>query len=162
MEIKEVNSEKLALKLISMGYIAVPIGQNVAGQLLINVKINGVEGVYILDSGAGQTVVDTQQSEVLKLKLALEETANTGGGLGAHSIETIPSYNNMIEINEFKIDTLPVAVMSLESAWESLAKVGAQDVLFGIIGVDLLKSGQAILDFSTMSLYLMQPNPEKD
>jgi hypothetical protein len=47
--------------------------------------------------------------------------------------------------------------MSLETAWESLAQVGAHDELFGIIGVDILKIGNTIIDFSTMTLYLMQP-----
>jgi len=143
--------------LTSMGYIAIPFRQNVAGQLLINAKINDVDGVYILDSGAGQTVVDAKQLATLKLKLNYDETVLTGGGVGAHSIENVPSYNNKIEINKFKIDNLVVAVMSLETAWESLARVGAHDELYGIIGVDILKTGNGIIDFGTMTLYLLQP-----
>ncbi|HKO79057.1 MAG TPA: aspartyl protease family protein [Chitinophagaceae bacterium] len=150
-------TENINQFLTSLGYIAVPFRQNVAGLLLINAKINDVDGVYILDSGAGQTVVDAKQLDTLKLKLNYDETALTGGGVGAHSIENVPSYNNKIEINNFKIDNLVVAVMSLETAWESLARVGAQDEVFGIIGVDILKTGNAIVDFSTMTLYLMQP-----
>jgi Aspartyl protease len=116
-----------------------------------------VDGVYILDSGAGQTVIDTKQMDTLKLKVNYDETALTGGGLGAHGIENVPSYNNKIEINNFKMDNLIVAVMSLDTAWESLTRVGAHDELFGIIGVDILKKGNAIIDFNTMTLYLMQP-----
>jgi len=158
MDTKTHSTDNVSFLLISMGYLVVPIAQNIAGQLIINVKINGVEGLYILDSGAGQTVVDTKQCENLKLKLNTEDATYSGGGLGVHSIETIPSYNNTIEINGFKIDTLPVAVMSLASAWESLAVIGAQEVLFGIMGVDLLTAGQAIIDFNTMTLYLKQAN----
>lgn len=154
---KVTTTENITQFLASMGYIAIPFRQNVAGQLLINAKINDVDGLYILDSGAGQTVVDARQLDILKLKLNHDEAALTGGGVGAHSIENIPSYNNKIEINNFKIDNLVVAVMSLETAWESLARVGAHDELFGIIGVDILKTGNAIIDFSTMTLYLMQP-----
>ena len=157
MDQKATTTENITQFLTSMGYIAIPLRQNVAGQLLINAKINDVDGVYILDSGAGQTVVDAKQLDTLKLKLNYDETALTGGGVGAHSIENVPSYNNKIEINNFKIDNLIVAVMSLETAWESLAQVGAHDELFGIIGVDILKTGNAIIDFSTMTLYLMQP-----
>ena len=157
MEHHPATTENISQFLTSIGYIAVSLRQNVPGQLLINAKINDVEGVYILDSGAGQTVVDTKQLDTLKLKLNYDETALTGGGVGAHSIENIPSYNNKLEINNFKIDNLAVAVMSLETAWESLARVGAHEELFGIIGVDILKTGDAIVDFSTMTLYLMQP-----
>lgn len=157
MDQKVATTENITQFLTSMGYIAIPIRQNLSGLLLMTAKINDVDGVYILDSGAGQTVVDTKQLDTLKLKLNYDETLLTGGGVGAHSIENTPSYHNKLEINNFKIDNLVVAVMSLETAWESLARVGAHDEIFGIIGVDILKSGQAIIDFSTMTLYLMQP-----
>ena len=157
MDQKVTRTENITQFLTSIGYIAIPCGQNVVGQLLINAKINDVDGVYILDSGAGQTVVDAKKTDTLKLKLNYDETALTGGGVGAHSIENVPSYNNKIEINNFTIDNLTVAVMSLETAWESLARVGAHDELFGIIGIDVLKTGNAIIDFSTTTLYLMQP-----
>ncbi|MBK7357774.1 MAG: aspartyl protease family protein [Saprospiraceae bacterium] len=150
------STENISSLLISMGYLVVPITQNIAGQLIIN----GVEGLYILDSGAGQTVVDTKQCENLNLKLNMDDATYSGGGLGVHSIETIPSYNNKIEINGFKIDTLPIAVMSLASAWESLAVIGAQEDLYGIMGVDLLRAGEAILDFNTMTLYLRKVIPQ--
>lgn len=153
---QKAASGQISQFLKSMGYIDIPFRQNIAGQLLINAKINGVDGVYILDSGAGQTVIDTKQIDFLKLQLNYEESALTGGGVGAHSIESIPSYNNRIEINEFQMDNLVVAVMSLETAWESLARVGAHDEIFGIIGVDILKSGNAIIDFGSMTLFLMQ------
>jgi predicted aspartyl protease len=157
MDQKVTTTESISQFLTSMGYIAIPFRQNVAGHLLINAKINDVDGVYMLDSGASTTVVDAKQLHTLQLKLNYDETELTGGGVGAHSIENVPSYNNKIEINNFKIDNLVVAVMSLETAWESLAGVGAHDDLFGIIGVDILKTGNGIIDFSTMTLYLMQP-----
>lgn len=154
---KITSAENITQFLTSLGYIAIPVRQNIAGQLLINVTLNGVDGLYILDSGAGQTVIDAKQADTLQLKLNYDETASTGGGVGAHGMENIPSYNNKLDINNFRIDNLVVAVMSLETAWESLAQVGAHDELIGIIGVDILKTGNAIIDFSSMTLYLLQP-----
>ena len=150
-------SEQKTQLLNSLGYIAIPINQNIAGQLLINAKINDVDGVYILDTGASTTVIDTSQIKTLHLKLNNDEAELTGGGLGAHGIENIPSYDNKIEISNFKIDSFLVAVMSLETAWASLASIGANDILYGIIGVDILKIGNAIIDYGTMTLYLIQP-----
>ena len=117
---KVTTIEKVTQFLTSMGYIAIPFRQNVAGQLLINAKINDVDGVYILDSGAGRTVIDANQLDTLKLKLSYSETALTGDGVG-------------MQINNFKIDNLAVTVMSHETAWESLVLVGAHDEPFGII-----------------------------
>ena len=62
------TSENLSQFLTSIGYIAIPFLENLAGQLLINVKINDVDGVYILDTGASQTVVDTKQFEKIKVE----------------------------------------------------------------------------------------------
>lgn len=152
-----ITAENIGQSLVSVGYIAVPIRQTLAGQLLINARINGVDGVYLLDSGASQTVVDSKQLEQLQLKVNYDDTVLTGGGVGAHSIENVPSYNNKLEIGAFKTDNQLVAVMSLETAWESLAGVGVHDELFGIIGVDILKASHAVLDFSSMTLYLRQP-----
>ena len=156
MDQKLSTTQNITQFLTSLGYTAIPVRQNATGLLLINAKINDVDGVYILDSGAGQTVVDTIQLETLKLKVNYDEIVTTGGGVGAHGIENAPSYNNKLEINNFRIDNLAVAVMALETAWESLALVGAEDELFGIIGVDILRKGNAIIDFSTMTLYLKQ------
>ncbi|MES2772652.1 MAG: aspartyl protease family protein [Bacteroidota bacterium] len=154
MDQKLTTAENIDHFLTSAGYIAVPFRQSIAGQLLINATLNDVDGIYILDSGASQTVVDAKQADHLKLKFNSDEAVLTGGGLGVHGIENVPSYNNKMQLNNFRIDNLVVAVMSLENAWESLAQVGAHDELFGIIGVDILKTGNAIIDFTTMTLYL--------
>ncbi len=156
MESKEMNIDKVPQLLTSFGYNTVPIRQNVAGQLIIDAKINTVEGAYILDTGAGTTVIDAKQVDTLKLKLNHEEAVLTGGGVGAHGMENIPSHNNTIEIGNYKLSNISVAVMPLDTAWQSLASVGAHDELFGIIGFDILKSGNAIIDYGSMTLYLIQ------
>lgn len=152
----QLDFNKIPDLLSSLGYSAIPFRQNIAGQILIDAKINGTSGVYILDTGASTTVIDTSQVVYLKLLLNHEEAVSTGGGVGAHSIENIPSHNNTIEIGNFKLQNLSVAVMSLETAWQSLESVGANDLIFGIIGFDILKAGNAIIDYGSMTLYLIQ------
>jgi hypothetical protein len=51
MDQKATTAESVTQFLTSLGYIAIPFRHNVAGQLLIDAKINDVDGVYILDSG---------------------------------------------------------------------------------------------------------------
>jgi len=140
--------------LASKGYVAIPFRQNVAGQLLIAASLNDVDGVYILDSGAGRTVIDAIRVDLLKLKLSHDEAEATGGRFGGHGIENVPSYNNTLRMGSFTISDLAVAVMPLSTAWESLAQVGAYEELYGIIGVDVLKAGSALIDFETNTLYL--------
>jgi predicted aspartyl protease len=150
----DTNKGNINKILTQKGYVPVQIRQNIAGQTLIDAKINNVSGSYILDTGAGTTVVDDKRIEMLNLKLNHEEVELSGGGLGGHGIQNIPSYGNIVDINGVKIENVTVAVMSLVSAWESLASIGSHDELFGFLGVDILKSGNAILEFNTMTLYL--------
>ncbi len=157
MEQKTTKTENVNEILNLIGFKAVALRQNIAGQLLIDAKINDVAGTYILDTGAGTSVVDSKLSENLKLKLNIDEAELTGGGLGGHGIENVPSHNNVIEIGNIRIDSVSVAVMPLTSAWESLASIGANDELSGFIGIDVLKSGNGIIEISTMTLYLKQP-----
>jgi predicted aspartyl protease len=156
MDANELNADIIPQLLTLLGYTAVPVRQNIAGQLIIDAAINDVAGTYLLDTGAGTTVIDAKRAEKLKMKLNQEDAVLTGGGVGAHGMENIPSYNNTIQIADFKIKDLAVAVMSLDTAWQSLASVGAHDELFGFIGFDILKSGNAIIDYGTMTLYLIQ------
>ncbi len=153
---KDMKIDKIPELLTSFGYTTVPIRQNTAGQLIIEAKINSVAGSYILDTGAGTTVIDAKQADTLKLILNHQETAFTGGGVGAHGMENIPSHNNTIEIGNYKLSNLSVAVMPLDTAWQSLASIGAHEELFGFIGFDILKSGNAIIDYGSMTLYLIQ------
>lgn len=140
----------------SKGYVAIPVRQNIVGHLLISAQLNDVEGIYILDSGAGRTVADIIRVDALKLMLSYDEAESTGGGFGGHGVTNVPSYNNTLRMGEFTLDNLAVAVMPLSAAWESLAQVGAYEELYGIIGVDVLKAGSALIDFDTMTLYLKQ------
>ncbi len=156
MESTEMNIDKVPELLTAFGYTTVPIRQNIAGQLIIDAKINSIDGSYILDTGAGTTVIDVKQIDTLKLILNHQETVFTGGGVGAHGMENTPSHNNAIQIGNYKLSNLSVAVMPLDTAWQSLASVGAHEELFGIIGFDILKSGNAIIDYGSMTLYLIQ------
>ncbi len=148
------NLTRINKTLVEAGYISVPLRQNITGQLIVSAAINGMEGAYILDTGAGTTVIDSTRAGYLNVHFNDEETVQTGGGVGGHGIENVPSYNNKIRMSDFVVEDLTVAVMSLETAWASLASVGANDELFGIIGFDILKAGKAIIDYGSMTLYL--------
>ena len=69
------------------GYDCVPILQNIVGLLLITVKVNGIEGLFILDTGAGNSVIDTQHASHLLLNLQKESASFTGAGAGGLGIE---------------------------------------------------------------------------
>ena len=147
-------TDNLATFLQAKNYTAIPLHQNAAGLLLLTVSVNGVGGLFILDTGAGSSVIDALQAERLKLILLKENTTFNGAGAGGQGIEVTPSEGNHIEIGNHTVSDFPLAVMSLEHARQGLAQAGATEDFLGIIGVDILKPGKAIIDYDTMTLYL--------
>jgi predicted aspartyl protease len=137
------------------GYDSIPMQQNAVGLLLVTAKVNGVEGLFILDTGAGASVIDPNHASHLLLVLQNERTGFTGAGAGGRGLEVTPSMGNKIEIGKHVIGDFTLAVMSLEHANQALAEAGAHEAVLGIIGVDILKPGKAIIDYGTMTLYLL-------
>ncbi|HYJ37862.1 MAG TPA: retropepsin-like aspartic protease [Chitinophagaceae bacterium] len=137
------------------GYHAIPISENASGLLLISVKVNSTTGLFILDTGAGVSVVDSKHVELFNLILETAETSFTGAGAGGQGLEVVPSKGNRLEIGNHVISNFTLAVMSLEHVSQALAQLDCEEEFLGIIGVDILKPGKAIIDYSTMTLYLI-------
>jgi predicted aspartyl protease len=138
------------------GYLAIPFIQNAVGHLLVDVIINGVKGTFILDTGAGSTVIDTKQASRLNLVLQKESASFEGAGAGGQGLEVIPSEGNKLEIGNYIVHDFLLTVMSLfEHVTEAFVKAGVHEELSGVIGVDVLKPGKAIIDYSGMMLYLL-------
>jgi predicted aspartyl protease len=148
------EAKELKTFLLQKNYKAIAIKQNAAGHLLVPVIVNDVESLFILDTGAGATVVDSQQAEKLQVVLLIDSTEFTGAGAGGQGLEVIPSKNNRVAIGEHVLKDFPLSVMSLEHVRQAFVQLGIHEDFSGVIGVDILKPGKAIIDYSTMTLYL--------
>jgi len=149
------DSTRIMDFLVKMGYRAIPIQENIAGHLLIEVHINEKKGLFILDTGAGGTVIDSRMAEELELILQKENSNRSGAGAGGLGLEVTPSGGNKLAIGNFIVHDFTVSIMSLEHVSQSLAQVGANEEILGVIGVDILKPAKAIIDYNNMILYLM-------
>ena len=148
------ETEDLKTFLDRQGYVAIPITENIAGHLLIEVIVNETPGLFILDTGAGTTVVDSNKVDALHLHVEKDNTSFTGAGAGGLGLEVCPSEGNTITMGKFTLTDFMITVMSLEHVSQSLLQIGANEEVTGIIGVDILKPSKAIIDYSKMTLYL--------
>jgi predicted aspartyl protease len=153
--IKRVPAKDMTAFLVKKGYDAIPIRQSVSGLLLIKIKVNGIAGSFILDTGASVSVVESKQAKRLKLTLQKDNTSSTGVGAGGKGLKVIPSTGNKIKIGKHVVPDLTLAVMSLGHVNQALKQAGAHEPFLGVIGVDILKPGKAVIDYSTMTLYLL-------
>ena len=136
------------------GYAAIPIVQNATGLLLIIVVINDVPGLFILDTGAGISVIESNYAERFKLNLQNDDTNFTGAGAGGQGLKVVPSMGNKIEIGNYTVTGFTLSTMSLEHVSQALGQLGANEEILGIIGVDILKPANAIIDYCSMTLFL--------
>tara|TARA_B100000989_G_C19468086_1_gene439300 strand:+ start:296 stop:709 length:414 start_codon:yes stop_codon:yes gene_type:complete len=119
--------------------------------LIINCKINGVEGRFIIDSGASNSCIDNNLSSKFKLKTSLsQENANS-------ATDTIPemyiSNKNILEIEELLHKDFDVYLFDMSHINQTF-KNHTIDKIDGIIGGDILKKFKAIIDYDKKNISL--------
>lgn len=114
-------------------------------------KINGVKGVFILDTGASSTFIDISLKD--KFKLKSKTSLIEASGAGPNKLTTQLSKNNSIKIGSWRSEKFQILLIDLSNVNNAFASIKAQAV-DGIIGTDILKTGNGILDYEKRYLYL--------
>jgi len=119
--------------------------------LLIKAKINGVNGTFILDTGASNSCVGIDG--ISKFQLFAENSETKAAGAGATGMETQVSKSNVLQMSRWKTKSLMVIIFDMSHVNEALNSYKTKAV-DGIIGADVLLQGKAIIDYSNHYLYL--------
>lgn len=146
----EINKD-LTHFLDQKGYTAIPLQKYVSGHLYLEAIINDVKGRFILDSGAGSTVVDEKRKD--KFKMIAEQTEEKATGAGGSGIAIQSSAHNKIIMGHYTIDHYTAMIINLDHVNNAFKQLGLEEV-DGVIGADILTSSQAIIDYANMVLYL--------
>src|SRR6476469_603528 len=77
---QSADSSALGQFLTQRGYKSVPLQKYASGHLSTEVVINGVTGRFILDTGAGGTVVEEKRQSKFKMSSAPTSEKATGAG----------------------------------------------------------------------------------
>ncbi|WP_242082967.1 retropepsin-like aspartic protease family protein [Aestuariivivens sediminis] len=117
----------------------------------IKATINGVKGVFILDTGASNSCVDFESIETFKLNA--EDSIVKAAGAGALDMETKTAKKNKIKIGKWKKNKVVLVLFNLTHVNTALLNHNSKPV-DGIIGADILKKAKAIIDYEKKYLYL--------
>ena len=137
--------------LLKKGYVRIKLRYTETEHFEVSAMINGVEGRFILDTGASSTCVDF--SRVKFFKLFARNSEVKAAGAGATNMLTQVSENNKLELGEWHEPDADVVVFDLSHVNEALLNHKATEV-DGIIGADILKEGKAVIDYKQKALYL--------
>ena len=134
----------------SEGYSSVKLIFLETKHYLIEAKINGAKGRFILDTGASNSCICMSLEN--KFKVISKESKVKASSANSEMTHTMISKSNAIQIGKWedKIDLISFDMNHINNAL-SEKKVPPID---GILGADVLKKSKAILDYKTNRLYL--------
>ncbi|GAA0716834.1 hypothetical protein GCM10009430_12950 [Aquimarina litoralis] len=117
----------------------------------IKALLNGVEGNFIVDTGASNSCVGFDAVE--KFNLFTQESDVKAAGAGATDMHTQLSKKNSLQLGKWSRKNISLILFDLTHVNTALTAHDATPV-DGIIGADVLKKGKAVIDYEKKCLYL--------
>ncbi|WP_158238398.1 MULTISPECIES: retropepsin-like aspartic protease [Luteimonas] len=147
---------EVAAALEAGGYQAVRMTRHGDAHLTIDVRVNDVPGTFILDTGAGRTVIDrAAQSRFDDGRRVTSGGQATGAGGGNLAIGTLP--RSRLRIGDYRDDAFTVHFLALDHVNAAFARRGEAPV-DGVVGADVLERAGAVIDYPNLRLYLRNPD----
>ncbi|MDD3003440.1 retropepsin-like aspartic protease [Flavobacterium sp.] len=143
--------KKLQELLLKENYKKIKFKLTKTQHLTIKATINGIKGVFILDTGASNSCVGFESIALFKLKANHSKTK--AAGAGATGMMTQLASENHLKIGTWKCHDFNLVIFDLSHVNEALRQHKAKEV-HGIIGADILLEGEAVIDYSSRYLYL--------
>ena len=134
----------------SVGYISVKLKLLKTNHYLLKACINGVEGKFILDSGASSSCICLSLEN--KFKIDSKKNKIKASSATSNMEDTRLSKNNTIEIRKWR-STINLVSIDMTHINRVLNEKVTESV-DGIIGADVLKKSKAVIDYESNKLYL--------
>ena len=116
----------------------------------LEAKINGINGKFILDTGASNSCICTSLEN--KFKAISKESKEKASSATSQMTHTKISKSNTIQIGNWK-NTINLITFNMNHINKELSEKKV-DPIDGIVGADVLKKSKAILDYKSNKLYL--------
>ncbi len=133
-------------------YFNIKLKKTASNHFRINIKINGIKGRFILDTGASNSCVGF--NEISKFNLIAEDSDHKAAGAGTTKIDTQISNKNTLLIGNFKLKDITLVLLDLSYINKALEKQKTKKIN-GIIGADILEKANAIIDYNKKALYII-------
>ncbi|MFL0353136.1 TIGR02281 family clan AA aspartic protease [Xanthomarina sp. GH4-25] len=143
--------ENLKDFLLEKGYTKIKLKLTKTNHFEIKATINGVKGLFILDTGASSSCVGFEAIDRFRLKV--KDSEIMAAGAGATDMLTQISKKNKLKIGKWNKEQVVLILFNLTHVNTALVNHNAQPV-DGIIGADILKKGKGIIDYEKKYLYL--------
>jgi predicted aspartyl protease len=141
----------VAQALCALGYSSIPLRTLPTGHHLTQAIVNGSPATFVVDSGAGRTVIHRPYAETFGLTASGGPRGTAIGAGGAGAV-------NQVHVNDFTVATMRTSLnrifaMDLSHVLNALDPIVGSPV-HGIIGQDIMQAQHAIIDVQRERLYL--------
>lgn len=133
------------------GYTKIKLKLTKTNHFEVKASINGVKGLFILDTGASSSCVGFEA--IKRFKLKVKDSDIKAAGAGAIDMLTQVSKKNELKIGKWKQHKVPLILFDLTHVNTALMSHNAQPV-DGIIGADILKQAKGIIDYEKKYVFL--------
>ena len=134
----------------SRGYSSVKLIFLITKHYLIEAKVNGIDGTFILDTGASNSCICTSLED--KFKVISKESKEKASSANSEMTNTKISKSNIIQIGKWE-DKINLISFDMNHINNTLRGKKTESI-DGIIGADVLKKSKAVIDYESNKLYL--------
>jgi predicted aspartyl protease len=135
----------------SKGYTRVRLQTLPTNHYVLVATLNGVEGRFILDTGASTTCVSTELTAHFHLNA--KPSKEKASSASANELDTEVAHHNELVIGSWSSKRRSVVLFDMQAVNHALQKLDIKSV-HGIIGADVLQSTKAVIDYHNDWLYL--------
>ena len=122
-----------------------------SNHILINCTVNGIDGVFIIDSGATNSCINYYLSS--KFKLSIDKSPLKASSATNEINETYISKNNYLEIGKLSKKKFDIFLFDMTFINNSLKEKGVSEV-DGIIGGDILNELNVCINYKKKEISL--------
>ena len=135
----------------SKGYTRVRLQTLPTNHYVVITTLNGIEGRFILDTGASNTCVSSELTA--QFHLNAKPSKEKASSASANELDTEVAHHNELTIGSWNSQRRSVVLFDMQAVNHALQKLDIENV-DGIIGADVLKSTKAVVDYNNNWLYL--------
>lgn len=147
----------LAEFLAARGYRPHALTRTAVGHLHIVGSLNGEPIDMLVDTGAASTIVDEEYCRARGI--ALTDTGHLGGGAGGAALPVHALGDVVLTLDGEPIRGNGICAIDMSHANAGLRAHGASPVQ-AVLGADVLTRHQAVIDYTTLTMYLLRPAAE--
>lgn len=116
------------------------------------VKINGKKARLIIDTGASNTILDKNSIEIFT-KNSIDKHSDQASGIGGDKMDSFLVDIEKIEFGSTLVKNHRFGVLDLSNVNNSYKQLKVPQI-HGILGSDLMKKLNAVIDYKTCNLHL--------